>query len=142
MIRPWRVDFVGNRLTLFIYKNKAAITGAVVPLRVLMFYVRQLFIAVLGLAALTWAGSLHADIRIESNRWQHICRLVIVSEGRHGTRTLHDGPARRGFRKHIRGPVTVCMSRSHIPEQCSSRLTRWACKTNTKANRTIQFNVQ
>jgi len=142
MVRAWRVVFKADRLTLFISKNKAAIRGAVVPANVLMFYVRQLLVGVLGIVALSWASSPHADVRIESNRWKNICRLVIVSEGRHGTRTLHDGPAKSGFRKRVRGPVTVCMSRSHIPEQCNSRLTRWACKTNTKSNQTVLFNVQ
>jgi hypothetical protein len=127
---------------MFINKAKAAITAAVVPQRVLMFHVRQLLVGVLGIAALLWASSPHAEVRIESHRWQNICRLIIVSESRHGTRTLHDGPARSGFRKSVKGPVTVCISRSHIPDQCSSRLTRWACKTNVKANRTILFNVQ
>ena len=73
---------------------------------------------------------------------RNICRLVIVAESRHGNRTLHDGRAKSGFRLRVRGPVTVCMSRSHIPEQCGGRLTRWACKTNTKSNQTILFNVQ
>jgi hypothetical protein len=107
-----------------------------------MFHIRQLFVGVLGIGALLWASSPHADVRIESHRWQNICKLIIVTESQHGTRTLHNGPAKKGFRKEVRGPVTVCMSRSYIPEQCGGRMTRWACKTNTRANRTTQFNVQ
>jgi hypothetical protein len=87
------------------------------------------------------ASGLHADVRIQSNRWLHICRLIINSESQHGARTLHDGPARKGYRKRVRGPVTVCIRRSSVPEVCSGRLTRWSCKTNAKANRTILFNI-
>ncbi len=131
-----------NRLTLSTNKTSAATTGTAVALHVLMFKIRQSFIGVLGIGTLLWASSPQADVRIESHRWQRICKLIIVAETHHGQRTLHNGPARSGFRKQVKGPVTVCMSRSYIPEQCGKRLTRWACKTNTRGDRTILFNVQ
>ena len=85
-----------------------------------------------------------AALRIQSHRFDHICRVVVVADGPRGRRILYDGPVRRGDFKTFYGgdSTTICIYRGQVPERCDSRLAPPQCKVDRHSNRTILFSIQ
>ena len=85
-----------------------------------------------------------ADVRVASNRFTYICRVVVISEYGHRQRVLHDGRVGHGHIVTVDGGDgnLVCYSRSINPDNCKLGMTRWRCIRDTSRNRTVQFNVE
>jgi hypothetical protein len=85
-----------------------------------------------------------AALRIQSHRFDHICRVVVMADGPRGERKLYDGPVKRGDFKTFRAGdgTTICIYRNEVPERCNSRLGPPQCKTDRHSNRTTIFSIK
>ena len=92
----------------------------------------------IALWGMIFALGADAAVTVVSKHQPYICRLVVINDtGDRRQRTIHDGPARRGYSKEIRGGNgnQVCYSRSTIPPRCDSGMTPWRCVTDLHSNR-------
>lgn len=107
-------------------------------------YRRQYVLVLVG-TVLSLASCLaSSDVRVASNRFSYICRVVVISEYGHRDRVLHDGRVGQGHIVTVDGGNgnLVCYSRSINPEDCKLGMTKWRCTRDTSRNRTMQFNVE
>ena len=98
----------------------------------------------LALIMMMLTSTAEATLRMKSDRFKHICRVVVTVDSPRGARIVHDGPVRRGQRHTFRAGdgSTVCVRRSVVPERCNSGLTAPQCMVDRYRNRTILFSIR